>query len=124
MDVTKRSGRRKRLIVLGVTAIVVCICGRVVSRYTTRPFNGIDVEQLDADLRASLSAGSTVEEGRAWFARHGITPTESERYLDFEQYASVPNSSLLDTAEIDISLRYDSDRRLRSAHVSRNVRSP
>ncbi len=124
MDVTPRTGRRKRLVALGGAGIVVCICAGVASRYTTHPFNGIDVEDLDADLRASLSTGSTMDEGHAWFAQQGITPTEYNRgNISFSLFASVPNNSLLETAEIHILLNYRWDRRLTSVHVSRQARS-
>ena len=136
MDATTASGRRKRLIVLGVTTVLLCVCAFGISHFAAHPFGGMGAEHLNADLQAGLPTGSTMDEGRAWFARHGIEPEERTRPdydspeweagLDaklYTLYARIPSNSLFETADIVVCLEYGSARRLDTATVGRYVNS-
>jgi hypothetical protein len=72
----------------------------------TRP-EGPRVEQLEAELNESLPDGSTKEQALAWFASHGIRVFELRwGGRDFLE-AHVPNSTLIEPAEICIYLKLD-----------------
>lgn len=124
-DIRTASRRRKRLMILAVVAVTLCACVAGLVHFAIYPFNGMFAGRLDADLQASLSVGSTMDEGRTWFARQGIEPSETvlgvSGYLIF---ATLPNDTLFDTAEVHIRLRYDSQGRLRSTTVERRVQTP
>jgi hypothetical protein len=119
LDPRTSAGRRKRLLILAVATVVVYACGVGVSRYATRQFLGIDAESLDADLRSSLPLGSSMEAGRAWFARHGIEPWEDETVTGRSLTARLPNDTVLETGEIRIWLDYGFEGRLKSIGVGR-----
>jgi len=130
LDIRTASGRRNRLLALAVVTVAFCALAAGLSHYAAHPFNGMDAQGLDSDLQSSLPIGSSMDAGRTWFATYGIEPLET--VLEDKEtgcvshliYARVPNNTLLETAEIDIWLRYDTERRLKSAKVQRFVESP
>ncbi|MCU0873441.1 MAG: hypothetical protein MUE50_13955 [Pirellulaceae bacterium] len=104
LDVWTPSGRRKRLLFLAIVATVLCVCCGVLSNFADRLFNGIDMDRLADDLHSSLPVGSDVQNGKAWFARHGIeVVTDSD---DADLCGRISNNTLTERGEIEILLDY------------------
>ena len=104
LDVWTASGRRKRLLVLGVASIVFCVCCGLLSHFARHPFNGIDVDRLADDLHSSLPVGSTRQAAEEWLARHGIEHVEDSD--DAGVVGKISNSTLFERADIEILLYY------------------
>ena len=138
MDVVARSQQRRRLLRFATIGILLSFCVIGVSYYSVHPFNGVDADELANDLREELKTGSSIDEGKSWFASRRINhseymigswalprcsfdpPVHSGSDLNV-LHAEIPNRTLFDTATIDVYLLYDSNRRLVSTAVARDT---
>lgn len=110
------------LAVAGVIGLFSC-CGWV-ALFGDRPKNGIRVEQLEADLNERLPDGSTWEQAEAWFASHGLRPGVIGWGNQKDGLAAtIPNDSLLESAEIRIELYFSPEGRLQKRVIYRFVYS-
>jgi hypothetical protein len=92
-----------------------------VSHFSRHSFNGINPEHLREDLDASLAVGSTLDEGRDWFRKHGIRAYEhrmivmlTRRCYGHKLAGSVVIHTLFQRDVIVIELEYGLDGRLKS----------
>lgn len=90
--------------------------------YATRPTNGVRADDLRAAIESELPPGSTSEQIEAWFRQHGIT--DYSEMVDIGQQKNgyrgvIPNDTLFDRANVEITVRTDPAGRLESASVDR-----
>jgi hypothetical protein len=121
------SAASRRIGLMITVAAVVSLfasCGGLVI-FGDYPKNGIRVERLEADLNEQLPDGSSWEQAEAWFASHDFQP-----HLIAEKDgpivglgATVPNDSLLESAEIRIEVYFSPDGRLKERVIYRFVYS-
>jgi hypothetical protein len=120
-QVYERRQSRLRLFIAAVVGILGC-CG-VLSYLATRPTNGIRVQQLEAEIKERLPLGSSREQVEGWFASHRITP-QDVCDLDGRKIGLgvvIPNSTWLETAEIQVWFYFDQAGRLEKAIIDRFV---
>jgi hypothetical protein len=93
--------------------------------FADRPLNGIRVERLETNLNAKLPDGSTWEQAEAWFASHGLQPKgiSEKDGPKIGLSATIPNDSLLDSAEIFIALYFSPEGRLEKRIIYRFIYS-
>ena len=119
---TRRRGITCLVVTVPVVVGLFACCGGV-AFYGDRPKNGIRVERLEADLEERLPDGSTWDQAEAWFASHGFQPgtigESGGRKTGLG--ATVPNDSLLESAEIRIELHFSPEGRLQKRVIYRFV---
>jgi hypothetical protein len=112
------------MLLIAAVAGLFALCGGLAYVAVT-PKNGIRVEQLEAELRERLPEGSSWQHAEEWFASHGIKPgyilDASGRSVGLT--TTIPNNTLLESAEIQIFLYFDDRGRLRERVVRRLVYS-
>ncbi|VTR93263.1 unnamed protein product [Gemmata massiliana] len=121
---TEPTSRQHKAITAVALAVLGCCAGLIA--FGDRPFNGVRVEQLKADLNERLPEGSSWADGEAWFARHSIRPGVVFKVSDNLKTglaATVPNSSLINNAEIYIELHFGAGGKLEKKTVYRFVYS-
>ncbi|MGL6075245.1 MAG: hypothetical protein ACRC8S_13890 [Fimbriiglobus sp.] len=122
---THRRGKRLWLymVVASISAMFSCCAGLAIFGF--EPLNGIQIEQLQADLYEKLPEGSTSEQAQAWFASHNIRPWDTTSSFGYKcgLGATIPNNSLLEFAEIHIEVSFGPDGRVYKRHISRFVYS-
>jgi hypothetical protein len=111
---------------LTVIAVLMICCCAGIGVFGDRPKNGIRVEKLEVDLKTQLPDGSSWEESELWFSSHNLQPHVIDRRQDGRKSGlgvTIPNDSLLDTAEIRIELYFDETGRLYKRSIERFVYS-
>lgn len=125
--IQKPTRRRWKRIVLAALVVFVCVG---LAYLAVHPTNGIWVGQLEAELNRDLPDGSTEEEARAWFASKGffisgirLAPGVTENQSQFVGgvMALVPNNSLVERAEIRITVYFDRHGRVCKRDIYRFV---
>jgi hypothetical protein len=110
-------------VLLAVAVVDGVACWGIAAYHTFVPWNGIEVEQVRANLDEDLPDGSSWEQAHEWFATHGIKPdyiVESDgRRIGLMKI--IPNSSLLENAHICIELYFDDNGKLQKRMVRRHV---
>jgi hypothetical protein len=126
MPTTPKPARRWKRIALVSVAALVC---SVLTFLAIRPFNGIWDVQLEAEFNRDLPYGATDEEARAWFASRGFyaskilkIPNTTGNLVECGIATPVPNDTLFESAEINISVIFDADGRVCEKHFRRWVR--
>jgi hypothetical protein len=121
----RKRGRRTLPGIVTAAILGLLACGGGLALFGHIPKNGIRVERLEADLNERLPDGSTWEQAEAWFASHGLQP--SDLYdMDGRKdglAVTIPNDSLLDSAEICIELYFSPEGRLNKRVIYRFVYS-
>lgn len=113
-----------RLVWILLVAGLFSCCGGL-TLFGDYPTNGIHVDELETDLNARLPIDSTWEQAEEWFASHGfqtygIGNTDNPRV---GLGATVPNNSLLETAEIHIDLFFSPEGLLTERSIYRFIYS-
>jgi hypothetical protein len=119
-----RCGKRLRWFpIVAVVGLFAC-CGGL-ALFGDCPKNGVRVERLEADLNERLPDGSTWEQAEAWFASHGLRPGVISEMggRKVGLAATIPNDSLLESAEIRIELYFSREGRLEKRVIYRFVYS-
>jgi len=127
MNIDELGNRVHRILLAFITATIVFVlacCGGLIL-FGDRPTNGIRVERLEADIRRSLPVGSTWQEASAWFVSHNIQAGGAKDVLTGLPakllLATIPNDSLLESAEIRIAIYFDEDCQLTKIDIYRFV---
>ena len=124
-QVPNKPVKRSRLFLVGTALLGILLSCGGLWFFADKPKNGIRVEQLEDDLRKRLPIGSTWKEAEGWFASHGIKPGAISELggRKIGLGSTIPNDSLLDSAEIRIELYFNEDGRLRERIIYRVVYS-
>jgi hypothetical protein len=99
--------------------VVLVGCVAVLAAVWDRPYSGVRVEELAADLDARVPNGSTAEQAREWFDAHGIEYLTIADRKGF--WAQVPNSSPRESAEIRVVVALGPDGRVQARGAQRFV---
>ncbi len=114
----------KALTAAAVLGLAVLGCSACLIAFGDRPFNGVRVERLEADLNERLPNGSSRADAEAWFARHAVQPGDifdATNNSKIGLTGTVPNNSLISNAEIRIELYFSADGKLKDRVVYRHV---
>lgn len=128
MDVRSRTRTRVRIwaLTLGCLGVLAATGWFVVPQLDRMLTGGPILRRLRSDMDRALSAGSTRREVNAWFARHGIQPDPitdgNGRVIGLT--GSVPDSTWLIPALIDIDVAFDEQQRLKRKRIDRKETWP
>ncbi|VTR93260.1 unnamed protein product [Gemmata massiliana] len=118
------SRQHKALTAVALVGLAVLGCSACLISFGDRPFNGVHLERLEADLNARLPNGSSQADAEAWFARHAVQPGEifdASNNSKIGLTGTVPNNSLVSNAEIRIELYFSADGKLKDRVIYRHV---
>jgi hypothetical protein len=123
LTITPRRGKRWIIFAITITGSLICCAGLV--NYAVTPRNGILVESLEADLKNRLPLGSSWQQAHDWFASYGFqTDYISDSSGKVGLSTVIPNSSLLEVADIYIELYFSTTGALREHVIYRCIDGP
>lgn len=109
--------------VLTATAALLIGCCAGLTHLALRPTNGILVEQLETAINRELPLGSSQDQVELWLASQQLEswPISDDSGRKCGIGATIPNSSWLQSALIDIEFHFDRDGRLSKVFIGRYI---
>ncbi len=104
---------------LTLMVVMAAFAGLIYIAY--QPKNGIELKKMEADLRQSLTLGtSTRDDAKAWFAAHGAnevreiadTGGNKNGYM-----VQIPNDSWMKQTQIEIMVRFDGEGKMNQISI-------